>query len=40
MVITIFRSRLDPAHAAQYQVVAARMRKLASEMPGFVEPTR
>lgn len=36
MVITIFRSRLDPAQAAQYQVMAARMRKLASEMPGFI----
>lgn len=36
MVITIFRSRLDPTQAAQYQIMAARMRTLASEMPGFV----
>jgi len=36
MVVTIFRSRLDPAHAAQYQAMAARMRTLASAMPGFV----
>jgi heme-degrading monooxygenase HmoA len=36
MIITIFRSRLDPAQAALYQVVATRMRQLASEMPGFV----
>ena len=36
MIITIFRSRLDPTQAAAYQTTAAQMRKLASEMPGFV----
>ena len=36
MVITIFRSRVDPRHAAHYQAVAARMKELAFAMPGFV----
>lgn len=36
MLVTIFRSRLDPAQATQYQIVATRMKELASEMPGFV----
>jgi heme-degrading monooxygenase HmoA len=36
MVVTIFRSRLDPAHAKQYQATAERMHSLATAMPGFV----
>ncbi len=36
MVVTIFRSRLDPAQADSYYEVAARMRTLAESMPGFI----
>jgi len=36
MVVTIFRSRLDPVHAVRYQSIAAQMRDLALAMPGFV----
>ena len=36
MVVTIFRSRLNPQHEATYYPMAARMRKLAEAMPGFV----
>lgn len=36
MVVTIFRSRLNPDASEQYHDAAARMRKLASSMPGFV----
>lgn len=36
MILTVFRSRLDPAHAAAYREMAARMRLLAECMPGFV----
>ncbi len=36
MIVTIFRSRLDPAQADAYREAAARMRSLAAAMPGFV----
>jgi heme-degrading monooxygenase HmoA len=36
MVVTIFRSRLNPEHAGAYQEMAARMRTLAEGMPGFI----
>ncbi len=36
MIVTIFRSRLNPAHAATYQEMAVRMRLLAEAMPGFL----
>jgi heme-degrading monooxygenase HmoA len=36
MVVTVFRSRLEPDHAAEYAETAARMRALAQGMPGFV----
>jgi hypothetical protein len=36
MVVTVFRSRLQPEHAAEYSEVASRMRALAEAMPGFV----
>jgi heme-degrading monooxygenase HmoA len=36
MVITVFRSRLRPENAAEFQELAARMMKLAESMPGFV----
>jgi len=36
MVVTIFRSRLDPSHAEQYQATAQRMRQIATAMPGFL----
>jgi heme-degrading monooxygenase HmoA len=36
MVVTVFRSRLQPEHAAEYYEVATRMRTLAEGMPGFV----
>jgi heme-degrading monooxygenase HmoA len=35
MILTVFRSRLDPNHAAAYREIAARMRVLAEGMPGF-----
>ena len=36
MVITLFRSKLRPEHAAEFQALADRMRALAESMPGFV----
>jgi heme-degrading monooxygenase HmoA len=36
MIVTVFRSRLQPEHAAAYSEVAVRMRALAEGMPGFV----
>ena len=36
MIVTIFRSRLRPEHAAEYAPVAARMDALARTMPGFL----
>jgi heme-degrading monooxygenase HmoA len=36
VVVTIFRSRLSPEHAAAYYEMAARMRTLAESMPGFI----
>ncbi len=36
MIVTIFRSRLEPAHTEAYREMAARMRSLAKAMPGFV----
>jgi heme-degrading monooxygenase HmoA len=36
MIVTIFRSRLDPEHTAEYAEVGARMHSLAEAMPGFV----
>jgi heme-degrading monooxygenase HmoA len=36
MILTVFRSRLDPGHAAAYREMAARMRRLAEGMPGFI----
>lgn len=36
MILTVFRSRLDPAHAAAYREMAARTRLLAERMPGFL----
>jgi heme-degrading monooxygenase HmoA len=36
MVITLFRSRLQPEHQEEYGRVAAEMRALAERMPGFV----
>jgi heme-degrading monooxygenase HmoA len=36
MVITIFRSRLRPENAHEFQELAAVMMKLAESMPGFV----
>lgn len=36
MVVTVFRSRLNPEHRAAYQETAARMRTLAESMPGFL----
>jgi len=36
MVITIFRSRLRPEHAEEYERLAPRIRALAESMPGFV----
>jgi heme-degrading monooxygenase HmoA len=35
MVIAVFRSRLRPEHAGEFQELAARMRELAEAMPGF-----
>src|SRR5215475_7783491 len=36
MVITVFRSRLRPEHADEFQALADRMLMLARAMPGFV----
>lgn len=36
MILTVFRSRLDPAHTAAYREMAARMQSLAEAMPGFI----
>lgn len=36
MVVTLFRSRLNPASAPAYYEMATRMRALAEDMPGFV----
>lgn len=36
MVITVFRSRLRPDHAAEFRAVADRMLALAKTMPGFL----
>lgn len=35
MIIAIFRSRLRPENAAEFQELAARMLTLAQSMPGF-----
>jgi heme-degrading monooxygenase HmoA len=36
MVITVFRSRLRPENADEFQALAAKMLELARSMPGFV----
>ncbi len=36
MVITVFRSRLRPEHADEFQDLAAKMLELAESMPGFI----
>jgi heme-degrading monooxygenase HmoA len=36
MVIAIFRSRLRPEHAEEFQALADRMLRLARAMPGFL----
>jgi heme-degrading monooxygenase HmoA len=36
MIITIFRSRLRPEHAAEYATMAAKMNTLVQTMPGYV----
>ena len=36
MILTVFRSRLRPAHADEYADTAARMSELASAMPGYI----
>lgn len=36
MVIAVFRSRLRPEHAEEFQERAARLMKLAESMPGFL----
>lgn len=36
MIITVFRSRLDPAQAEAYAAMAQTMKKLVDQMPGLV----
>ncbi|TBO32643.1 antibiotic biosynthesis monooxygenase [Aquabacterium lacunae] len=36
MIVTVFRSRLNPEHQAEYTEWAARMAALARTMPGYV----
>jgi heme-degrading monooxygenase HmoA len=36
MVITVFRSRLEPDHADEFQALADEMLALAKAMPGFI----
>ena len=39
MVMTIFRSRLRPENAAEFQALANRMLEIAKAMPGFISYT-
>ena len=39
MVISIFRSRLRPEHAAEFGILAAEMKQVAESMPGFISYT-
>ena len=36
MVLSVFRSRLRPENAAEFQELAAKLMKTAEAMPGFV----
>lgn len=36
MIITVFRSRLDPKHAESYAAMAKTMGELVSDMPGLI----
>ncbi len=36
MIITVFRSRLDPAQAESYAAMSKNMAALVSEMPGLI----
>ena len=36
MVVTVFRSRLDPANLEEYYKEATRMSEMARTMPGYV----
>jgi heme-degrading monooxygenase HmoA len=36
MVVTVFRSRLDPANVDEYYKTAGRMSEMAKTMPGYV----
>jgi len=36
MVMTVFRSRLRPENAPEFEALAARMMELAEAMPGFI----
>jgi heme-degrading monooxygenase HmoA len=36
-IVTVFRSRLDPAHQDEYAELAPRMMEMAAAMPGFVD---
>jgi heme-degrading monooxygenase HmoA len=35
MMVTVFRSRLDPANVEEYKTWAARMSEMARSMPGY-----
>ena len=39
MIMTIFRSRLRPENAAEFQTLANRMLEIAKAMPGFISYT-
>lgn len=36
MILTVFRSRLEPSHAGAYREMTVRMREFAEGMPGFI----
>ena len=36
MLVTVFRSRLDPANVDEYYRTAARMSEMAKTMPGYI----
>ena len=36
MIITVFRSRVRPEHAADYMKMVAKMKELAAAMPGYI----
>jgi len=36
MIVTVFRSRLDPEHETEYEMFSEEVHELGTRMPGFV----